>query len=279
MRLLPPYESRAKPSAEASEIPVLSSEAARAPWRGSARYKVLSSALWYPDAPLPSARMITMPDPATLRPPLVLVSFHIGPIVAIGLLLDRLPGGVLAFTAGFPSWRTVTMANVDGDEWQRVAAFQTAVDTLQRGGCVFIAADGARRKRIHTTMFGRRVSMARGAFALSRLTGAPMLPLVARWRGGRIEIVAGDPIPPTDEATMVGALGTWLERHLQEDPEDLGPEFVDYLRRSPLADEALDQRPSESIVPDLSILGSGNRPPRDDADASWRETDRIDDPA
>ncbi len=277
MKPFTPHPSGTEQSTQASGLPALSLTASRAPWRRSVRYKVLSSALWYPDAPPPSARMVSMPDPGTLQAPLVLVSFHLGPMLALGLLLDRLTGDVLAFTAGFPSRPTVKTANVEGDEWQRVAAFRIAVDTLQSGGFVFIAADGARRKRVHTTIFGRTVPMARGPFALSRLTGAPMLPVVARWRRGRIEIVAGDPIPLTDEATMAAALGTWLERHLREDPEDLGPEFVDYLRRSPLADDALDQRTSESLVADLSVLGTGNRPPRDDADAAWSKAQRGDD--
>jgi hypothetical protein len=64
---------------------------------------------------------------------------------------------------------------------------------------------------------------------MARLTGAPLLPLVARWRGGEVEVEAGDPLaapaapePEAWERALAAAAARWLERYLLGSPAETG---------------------------------------------------------
>lgn len=80
-------------------------------------------------------------------------------------------------------------------------------------------------------MLGRRFAFARGAFALARLSRAPVVPIVARWQGASVLITCGDPVAPDDDAeSMATAVAMWLERYLLEHPEQIGHRTLELLR-------------------------------------------------
>lgn len=97
------------------------------------------------------------------------------------------------------------------------------------------------------------------------------LPVVACWRGDRIKIIAGELIPAADERAMAAVLGRWLETYLLSNSENLGPQFVNVLRRSPVENGSPEQRLPETIVSDLPVLGAWNGSARRDDHAFGRE--------
>ena len=184
-------------------------------------------------APESFPRVASAPDPSALRPPLVLATFHMGALWSMEDFLERLPGDVLVLSEvvrSRPGGITAVGLGKDRDEWRRVAAMKHAVDTLGAGGFVMLAVDGAGSSRRNVKLFGKNVWLANGGFALARLTGTPMLPITARWRGSRIEIIVGDPVPPGDEAVMAARLASWLEQYLRETPGGLRWPIVQRLK-------------------------------------------------
>jgi hypothetical protein len=211
--------------------------AARASWSSSVRYRVLSSAMGCAGTPWPYWGLVTLSGGPLPRPPAVLATLHIGPMAGLGLLLDRLPGDVLAVTAGLPPRPGMRTAESGHSEWQRMLVFRQALQALTRGGFVFLAVDGAANRRIDVPLLGRRPSIGAGAFALARMTDSPVVPVAARWRNRAIEIVTGAPIPPGEESTMAVVFANWFQHLIESHPEELGPGFVSWLARSPAAAE------------------------------------------
>jgi hypothetical protein len=197
-----------------------------ATWSTWLRLRAMEAALASPTAAWPYPPLV-LPDLAELRPPLVIAGFHLGPMTAVAGLLEQLPGEVLVLQfSGAPRQR-LTMLPVGTDQWQRASAFRRAIDTLRDDGFVFVLVDANEApSTVVTTAFGRGVRLARGAFALARVTGAPVVPVAAYWRGGRAVIVAGDPIAPDDEHRMADTTAAWLERFVRAHPEVIGPRFV-----------------------------------------------------
>ena len=164
----------------------------------------------------------------SLPPRAILATFHVGTIYALGLALERLPKPVLALRHGHlhrtdPPLELVT---TEGGLRTRAAAFRRSVAHLRKDGYVLIAADVRSESSLRVTCLGKPLSLARGPFALARITGVPIVPLVARWSGQTIEIVTGEPLQPEAsagvEASLAAAAGEWLERYLSERPSDIG---------------------------------------------------------
>lgn len=167
----------------------------------------------------PYPRVLASPDVAALSAPMVLVTFHMGPLTALGTLTARLPGPTdVLLGAGEVVTRRARFLPTLGSEAQRVAAVMEALRTLRGGGYALVVVDGFGSARVQQTVLGREVSLSRGAFALARLAGAPILPVAVRWRGPAVEILAGQVIAPTDEASMAAALAAWLEAYLRAHP-------------------------------------------------------------
>ncbi|MFA4929031.1 MAG: hypothetical protein WC558_10980, partial [Patulibacter sp.] len=199
-----------------------------ATWSSWVRLRALEAGVASPRARWPYPPVVAGPDPATLAGPLVLAGFHLGPIPAVGALLERLPDRVLVLQLTALPRDRIDVGLVGHDRWQRAAAFRRALDTLRRGRHVFVLVDAnVFPSTVEVTLFGRRTSFARGAFALGRITGCPVVPVASRWRGGKIEIVAGEPIPPGPEAEMAAAAARWLEAFVRESPEVIGQKFID----------------------------------------------------
>ena len=55
----------------------------------------------------------------------------------------------------------------------------------------------------------------------------PIIPIVARWRGTRIEFVIDDPLGPGDESVVAAAAAAWLGRYLLEHPLEISRRVLD----------------------------------------------------
>ncbi|HJX29911.1 MAG TPA: hypothetical protein VJ885_18570, partial [Thermoanaerobaculia bacterium] len=173
--------------------------------------------------------------------------------------LERLPGPVLALRQGLLATpqAPVEVVSTEGDDQRRAAVFQRALAHLGAGGFVVLALDVAPGPGLRVPCLGRTLELARGPFALARLTGAPLMPLVARWtapwKQGGVEIVTSEALTPsarlspgerergvasTDpawEGALATAAASWLERYLLEAPAELGLGLLRALLTSPPA--------------------------------------------
>ncbi len=196
-------------------------------------------------------------DPASL-PPLerlasstrtaaVLVTWHLGPGCGISAAFDQVGVGSLAIVRRPPPAvdRRSEVVLAGGGEAERIAALWRAVRHLKDGGLVVIAADGLSGERLrHVTFLGRRIRLARGPFVLARLSGAPIVPLVARWTPeGLIRVELGCPLNidavPADgepfEVAAATATAAWMEARVLQSPGELRPHTLRWLAGSPRA--------------------------------------------
>lgn len=190
----------------------------------------------------PVRPLVRAPAFDALRPPLILETFHTGAMHALGPALEHLPGPVLALRHGpmYTPRPPVELETTEGDDQRRAATFQKMLACLERGGFVVTALDVAPGAHLRVPCLGRMLTVARGPFALARITGAPMVPLVARWRGGEVEVEAGPPLGAMDsEIRLAEAAASWLERYLSASPAEIGLALV----RNLMLDEI---RPGES---------------------------------
>ena len=127
---------------------------------------------------------------AALRPPLILGAFHVGAVQALGAAVERLPGPVLVMRLGslYAPTPPVEVASTEGDDQRRAASFQRALNRLAGGGFVVLALDLPPGPGLRVPCLGRTLELARGPFALARLTGAPLVPLAARWWRSGVEL-------------------------------------------------------------------------------------------
>ena len=161
---------------------------------------------------------------AELRAPVILATFHIGPMFALSTVADNLTAPVLLMrTHHLPGVRPphVTAINGLADEHQRAAAFRAALRMLRNGGAVMMAIDPVRDGGIEVPFLGQRVRLAPGAFRLARMAGARIVPLAARWAGNEIEIVRGEAIAGDDEQALAAAIARWLENYVTASPGEL----------------------------------------------------------
>jgi Bacterial lipid A biosynthesis acyltransferase len=225
----------------------------RAPWSSSVRYRVLCSAFGTEGTPWPDPGLVSVPDLSELRPPTVIATMHVGPMLALGALLQRLPAETLAVTAGLPPRPGLHSAASGTGEGQRALAFAQALRALREGRFVFLALDGQADRTVDVPLFGRRAALGAGAFVLAVRADAPILPVAARWRGDGVEVVVGDPIDPAAESVMATAVGRWFERFATECPVDLGADFVRLLLRAPSWQRAGERELAEPVMPDLAV--------------------------
>jgi lauroyl/myristoyl acyltransferase len=163
--------------------------------------------------------------PALPAGPLIAGTFHMGPLHALGAALESLPTPLLALRISRHA------RDAAANEQHRAAKFYEAATWLRSGGVVLMALDPQHATRIPVPFFGRTLGLARGAFALSRMTGAPIVPIVARWRGTRVEVVAGQPLEGGDERELAAAAARWLEAHLRAFPDEISLRILDLMER------------------------------------------------
>lgn len=169
-----------------------------------------------------------------LRPPMIVSTFHIGPTFGLGVLSEWLQGETLVLRGTqFPLDRA-TRSNVnlvEGTDQQRAASFHRAIEQLRQDGFVIMALDPMEANRIAVPFMRGTLHLARGAFAMARIARVPIVPLVARWNGNEIELVVGDPLPPSyDEQVLAASAALWLERYLLESPGELSHRILELHR-------------------------------------------------
>jgi hypothetical protein len=187
----------------------------------------------------PLAQLVA--DRSALLPPaladrgggLVLVVYHVGAHFGVAAALHR--WGRSAFV--LPG-RPLT-------DWQlRARALKQAVETVRAGNLVMAAIDGPGGVSTDpVTCLGRRIVLRRGPLMLACVTGAPVLPIVARWtRKGTIAAWVGEPLTApsgrdraTCERALAEAAAAWLDRHLTMYPEDIWPYTLRNLLGAPNA--------------------------------------------
>jgi len=157
-----------------------------------------------------------------VQAPAILAAFHVGAIHTIGPALERLGKPVLAFRTGlfFEPRPPLEIATVEGTTEQRAATFHRALHVLRSGGYVVVAPDIA--GDIETRCLGRPLPLARGAFALARLTRVPIVPIVATWTRYGVSFAASEPLPTSDsEEALASSAAAWLEAFLLANPSQI----------------------------------------------------------
>jgi lauroyl/myristoyl acyltransferase len=208
----------------------------RETWRNFLQDHALDAALARPGRLPRYPRIVLDRRFSELSPPLVLVAFHAGPYRAVGAALEQLDRDVLVLHRGNLTAVRLTLLHVGDDEWARARALKQAVGALSAGGYVYLAMDGFGddgydAATIEAPLLDGSIQIARGGLALARMTTTPLVPLLARWRGSRAEVVVGDPIPPSDdERAMAASLTHWLEARLLEAPGAISDRMLAILR-------------------------------------------------
>ncbi len=183
--------------------------------------------------PRPSRSLVPHPPPelTRLRAPAILGFFHVGAFQALGAVLEWLPRPVLAFRHGLltTSRPPVTVLSTEGSDQERAAVFLRALTHLGSGGFVATAFDEVPGRGVRVPLLGRSLELARGPFALSRLSRAPLVPLAARWHGGTVTVGVGEPLatdrssdPDALETEQATAAARWVEAYLRRAPEQVG---------------------------------------------------------
>lgn len=154
---------------------------------------------------------------ASMTGPRILATFHVGAMNALGPALERLASPVLAFRQGrlFTPRGSLEIQSTEGDEQRRAAVLHRALLHLREGGIVVVALDVVPDLGTETRCLGHMLRLAPGAFALARWSGAPIVPIAARWTASGVRIDAGESVGTPDEAAA------WLERYLLESPSEL----------------------------------------------------------
>ncbi len=156
--------------------------------------------------------------------PAVLVMTHVGPLTASIAALVRLGETGLVLRRYF---RELLLPGFDccptGDGMGG-HALKRAVERVRAGGIVVLPLEGP-GDGAPVDVLGKSVRVARGALLLSRLTGAPLVPVSTLWRGdGRIEVAFHEPIrrpdasPEVRDAEVARALGGFVERTMRSAP-------------------------------------------------------------
>ncbi|HYC59815.1 MAG TPA: hypothetical protein VEK79_09635 [Thermoanaerobaculia bacterium] len=153
-----------------------------------------------------------------LRPPMIVGTFHIGPIHGLSVLADRLAAPSLVLRGAL------------GTDQQRALMFHRAIEHLQQHGFVIMALDPQEARRIEVPFLGGTLHLARGAFAMARIARVPIVPLVARWDGDAIELIVGEPLAvSTDEHKLASAAARWLEQYLRDAPGELSYRVLELM--------------------------------------------------
>jgi hypothetical protein len=176
-------------------------------------------------------RFVPSPALSSLRGPAIMVTFHVGAMDALGTALSQMRTPAMAFKRGksLSTAPNITIGVIRKDDLLiRAAAIRDAVRALRRQEVVMMAVDGGLDGALEVECLGHQLRLGRGAFALARITGAPVIPFVGRWRGTRVETILGDPLPRQTasenvEQDLANEAARWLERYLSDSPGEIGP--------------------------------------------------------
>jgi hypothetical protein len=139
----------------------------------------------------------------------------------------------------------ITVESDLGDEQRRALAFFRALERLRAGEFVVMALDPEQAFRLPAPCLGGTLQLARGPFALARIAGVPIVPVIPRWVGMHVELTVGEPFTAEaqdgsadgHERALAESAGRWLERYLLEHPEELSRRVVALMKELPAAVE------------------------------------------
>jgi lauroyl/myristoyl acyltransferase len=166
------------------------------------------------------------PQGAGIGQQAVITGFHFGPVAALADVLRVSPRRVTALhRMGWAQPPNVDYLAVAHDERGRVAAFHEVLEAVRGGASAFVLADHP--EGLSVPLLGGTITMQRGAFALARLTGLPVVALLPRWEGPRVHVrVAPAVAAVPDEHAMAAATALALERYLLEHPHAIGRKLL-----------------------------------------------------
>ena len=149
--------------------------------------------------------------------PCILTTFHVGAVHAIGAALEQLRSPVLSLRAGrlFEPRPPLEVLSTLGNAEARAAVVLRAQQQLRDRGIVVLALDVVQDQFIGTRCLGRTLRIAPGAFALAQRSGAPIVPMTARWERSAVRVDIGEAI------VTPGDVAAWLERYLLASPSEL----------------------------------------------------------
>lgn len=165
-----------------------------------------------------------------LQPPVIVATFHTGPVIALGVVAEHCNEGVLGLRSMDLGVSRAPHVSIHFDmdtEEQRAASFVAAHRSLREGVFVFMAVDPMQSGGMRVRFFDGTLRLARGAFALTRMTGVPIVPVIARWEGDRIAFTVGKALSGSDEVETATAAARWLEAHLRERPEACSDHLIE----------------------------------------------------
>lgn len=173
------------------------------------------------------ARLVRSPGTVRLgqihagKRPALLLAWHVGAMFGVRAALQR---------ANVPA---LTLRNLPLESTNaRAGALKRAVDHLRAGGLVVAVPDGPGGTNTdEVECLGRRIVLRRGPFMLARMTGAPIIPIVAAWEpDGSISVRVDPPLDrpssPSDAAVsfdheLAGGAARWLEAYLRAEPQEI----------------------------------------------------------
>jgi lauroyl/myristoyl acyltransferase len=174
--------------------------------------------------------------------PAIFVGWHVGPPFGVIGAFKAAGVDVLIIRRSMRSDATAMFefAAVEGGRGPRSAAFRRGVDRLRGGGAVLMAVDAPEMSQTAPVpCFGRARAMARGPFAMARLTGAKLVPLASQLDHDRVVRVAvGPPLVGGDsdddvETSLAAGAAAWLEATLRESPRQMRRCVLQWLLDAP----------------------------------------------
>jgi hypothetical protein len=178
------------------------------------------------------------------KQPAILIGWHFRTFCYLVLsALHRLeiPALVIGFLPKETPPGFVLLPPSHGDSTQRAALLKRTLEHLHNGGLVYTCIDPAIGVGTTSVSFlGRQLQLRRGAAVLSRLSGAPLIPVSPMWNslGSGVTVTVHDPLPSPDcppqagvafDDAMMAIAARWFEGYMQRAPEELS---IDRLTKS-----------------------------------------------
>jgi lauroyl/myristoyl acyltransferase len=170
------------------------------------------------------------------KEPAILVSWHFRTLcysVVSALQRLEIPALILGYLPLKPSNEYQLISPSTQDPTQRALVLKKTLDHLKAGGIVYTCIDAAIGFRTTPVSFlGQKFNIRRGSAVLSRLSGAPLIPVTPRWNwlGSSITVTFHDPLPPPAaspadgpafENALLGDAIRWIEQYFHKFPEEL----------------------------------------------------------